>query len=135
MLSIKQFFLSSLGLFIVSVSMAATPVEELLQKYRHQGAANVSAAAGKAFWNQRFRPANASQDRSCTSCHTSNLRQEGKHAVTGKPIKPLAPSVMSKRLTNPTKIRKWLRRNCSWTLGRECSPQEKANVLTYLKDQ
>lgn len=134
MLSIKQLFLSSLAFLIASVSLAATPVENLLQEYRQKGATQNSAAAGQAFWNQGFRSATGSQERRCASCHTSNPRQTGKHVVTGKEIKPLAPSVMSKRLTNPTKIRKWLRRNCNWTIGRECSPQEKANVLMYLKD-
>ena len=119
---------------MMSATVAAAPVDDLLTTYRQQGATDFSASAGKAFWNQSVRTAGNNSERSCASCHTSNLRQSGKHAVTGKEIKPLAPSVMSRRLTNPTKIQKWLKRNCEWTRGRECTPQEKADVLTYLRD-
>lgn len=131
---VTRVLLMGLATAMTSAALAATPVDELLSEYRQQGATNFSAAAGKAFWNQAVRPSGASTERSCASCHTSDVRQSGKHAVTGKEIKPLAPSVMSKRLTNPTKIRKWLKRNCEWTRGRECTAQEKGDVLTYLKD-
>lgn len=134
-MSISKSFLSvSLALLVTTTAHAASAVEELLQEYREQGATNFSAAAGKAFWNQRVRSGNADSERSCASCHSADLRQSGKHAVTGKEIKPLAPSVMSKRLTNSKKIRKWLKRNCEWTRGRECTPQEKGDVLMYLQD-
>ena len=134
MLLVTRLLLASLAMAITTVALAATPVDELLSEYRQQGATNFSAAAGKAFWNQAVRPSSAATDRSCATCHTADLSQSGKHAVTGKEIKPLAPSVMSKRLTNPTKMRKWLKRNCEWVRGRECTVQEKGDVLTYLKD-
>ena len=134
MFSHKKHFLGVLGLIASSAVVAATPVDQLLQEYQTQGASQPSAESGKAFWNQKFYSSKAGQQRSCSSCHTANLRQNGKHVTTGKEIKPMAPSVMSKRLTNPKKIRKWFRRNCNWTLGRECSAQEKSNVLMYLKD-
>jgi hypothetical protein len=47
----------------------------------------------------------------------------------------MAPSVNSERLTDPKFIEKWFRRNCIQTLGRECTPQEKGDVLTYLRAQ
>ena len=115
--------------------MAASPVEDLLQEYRQQATRDFSAENGKTLWNQSFRAAGMDTQRSCTSCHTADVRQHGKHTVTGKEIKPLAPSVMSKRLTNHGKIRKWLKRNCEWTLGRECTAQEKGDLLSYLKEQ
>ena len=122
------------ALALTSAAWASPAVEVLLSEYRQQGAANFSAGAGKTFWNQATRPGGAMNDRSCVSCHASDVRQTGKHAITGNKIKPLAPSVMSKRLTNPKKIRKWFKRNCQWTRGRACTPQEKGDVLTYLKD-
>lgn len=130
----KRLLSASLGMLVAATSLAATPVDELLSAYRQQGATNFSAAAGKTFWNQAVRPGSAATDRSCATCHTSDVRQTGKHAVTGKEIKPLAPSMMSKRLSNPAKMRKWLKRNCEWVRGRECTAQEKGDVLTYLKD-
>lgn len=129
-----RLFIMAAALTVTTTALAGTPVEVLLSTYRQQGASNFSAAAGKAFWNQAVRPSGADRDRSCATCHTADLHQTGKHAVTGKEIKPLAPSVMSKRLTNPTKIGKWLKRNCEWVRGRECTAQEKGDVLTYLKD-
>lgn len=69
---------------------------------------------------------------SCSSCHTSNPAAQGKHVVTGKLIDPLAPGANPKRFTNPAKVDKWFKRNCKDVLKRECSPQEKGDVLTYL---
>lgn len=135
MLRVNKIIMVVIGVSLSATALASTAVEQLLQEYQAQGAAQFSAEEGKAFWNQKFYSSRANQQRSCTTCHTANLKQYGKHATTGKEIKPLAPSVMSKRLTNPKKIRKWLRRNCNWTLGRECTAQEKGNVLMYLKDQ
>jgi hypothetical protein len=47
----------------------------------------------------------------------------------------MAPSVNPKRLTNQAKIEKWLLRNCRWTLGRECTAEEKANFISFIKTQ
>ncbi|MEJ2141064.1 MAG: DUF1924 domain-containing protein [Gammaproteobacteria bacterium] len=135
MRSLKKLFFIVFGIVVSSTVLASTAVEQLLSEYQAQGASQFSAESGKTFWNQKFYSSSANQQRSCATCHTTNVKQYGKHATTGKEIKPLAPSVMSKRLTNPKKIRKWFRRNCNWTLGRECTPQEKGNVLMYLKDQ
>lgn len=134
MRSSPRLLVSAVTLALSTTSWASPAVEGLLSEYRQQGASNFSAAAGKAFWNQANRPAGAASPRSCASCHTNDARQTGKHAITGNTIKPLAPSVLSRRLTNPKKIRKWFKRNCEWTRGRVCTPQEKGDVLTYLKD-
>jgi len=130
----KLVLIATLGLAVAPVALALTPVEDLLNEYRQHGAMDFSAAAGKTFWNQPFQPASAEKERRCASCHTTDLRQPGKHVTTGKEIAPLAPSVTTKRLTNTEKMRKWLARNCKWTLGRECTAQEKGDVLMYLKD-
>jgi hypothetical protein len=71
--------------------------------------------------------------RSCASCHTRQLQQTGKHVRTGKTIEPMAPSVNPERLTDRKHVEKWLKRNCKWVLGRECTPQEKGNYLSYLQ--
>ena len=55
-----------------------------------------------------------------------------KHAITSKIIKPLAPSANSDRFTAQSKVEKWFKRNCNDVLGRECSNQEKADVLSWL---
>ncbi len=68
---------------------------------------------------------------SCTSCHTSDLKKPGKSRA-GKDIEPMAASVNPKRYTDAADIAKWLKRNCSDVLGRECTAPEKADVLAYL---
>ena len=57
------------------------------------------------------------------------------HVCTGKSIELMAPSVNPKRLTDSRLIEKWFKRNCKWTLGRECTPQEKGDLLVYLQTQ
>ena len=44
----------------------------------------------------------------------------------------MAPSVASGRYTDPGKVEKWFGRNCLWTWGRECTAQEKGDLLEYL---
>jgi mono/diheme cytochrome c family protein len=118
------------ALFAVGTARADA-VAELLAAY---GGGPFDAAAGAAFWQQRHVGADAA-GRSCATCHTGDPRQPGRHAATGKAIDPLAPSVNPRRLTDRPEIEKWLMRNCKWTLGRECTAQEKGDILTFLRAQ
>ncbi|MEJ2454494.1 MAG: DUF1924 domain-containing protein [Candidatus Thiodiazotropha sp.] len=107
-------------------------VESLLDKYRQQGVEQFSAIKGETRWNLVN---GDNSGRSCSDCHGSNLSQVGKHAKTGKRIEPMAPSANPKRLTDMAKIEKWFKRNCKWTLGRACTPQEKGDFLVFLQQQ
>ena len=118
-----------------SVQAGTAAVEQLLKNYRQQGGQNFDAEAGEQLWHESFIDAKSGKMRSCTTCHTNDLRQAGKHQRTGKPIDALAPSVNPERLTDVKKIKKWLRRNCKWTLGRVCTAQQKGNILRYLQSQ
>lgn len=71
-------------------------------------------------------------DWSCSTCHTENPTAMGKHTVTQKDIEPMAPSVNPARFTNVEKVEKWIKRNCKDVIKRECTAQEKGDVLTYL---
>jgi hypothetical protein len=71
-------------------------------------------------------------DWSCSTCHTDNPTAMGKHTVTQKDIEPMAPAVNSARFTDVEKAEKWFKRNCKDTIKRECTAQEKGDVLTYL---
>jgi hypothetical protein len=113
----------------------AAPVDDLLRQYQAQGGGNFSVAAGERLWESPHADAASAEPRRCALCHTSDLRASGKHAVTGKAIKPLAPSANPERLTDAAKIEKWLERNCKWTLGRPCTPQEKGDVLTMIRSR
>ena len=69
---------------------------------------------------------------SCGTCHGVVPVQTGTHAVTKKPIAPLAPAADRARFADPAKSDKWFRRNCNDVLGRACTAQEKGDVLQYL---
>lgn len=129
--AIRLFFAASVA--AVPAFASAAPVDELLQEYRAHGAKDFSAAAGEKLWQQNFKDAKSGEDRRCALCHTSDLRAGGKHAVTGKAIKPMAPSVNPERLADKSKVEKWFERNCKWTLGRACTPQEKGDVLVMIR--
>ena len=111
---------------------AATPAEfqktlETEARASAPGFSGFSAARGQQFFNSTH-----GNDWSCSSCHTSNPRQPGRHASTGKEIAPMAPAANPVRFTNAAKVNKWFRRNCKDVLGRECTLAEKGDVLTYL---
>jgi len=89
------------------------------------------AEIGSQFWTAKHTL--KGETRSCSGCHTADPRNTGKHIRTAKSIKPLSPAVNPDSLTDVKKIEKWFRRNCKWTLGRECSAQEKADVLAFLR--
>lgn len=122
-------------LLAAAFGAGAAPVDELLQDFRAQGAKDFSVAAGEKLWQQAFKDPKGGEDRRCALCHTNDLRVTGKHAVTGKAIKPMAPSVNPERLADKSKIEKWLERNCKWTLGRACTPQEKGDALVMIRSQ
>ncbi|MES9901233.1 MAG: DUF1924 domain-containing protein [Sedimenticola sp.] len=129
-----------IGLFTVLIfcgplAAQADAVAQLESNYLGLGAKAFSAARGEALWNRVFVDAKSGKERRCGSCHTDDLTKEGRHARTRKLIKPMARSVNPKRLTNVKKIEKWFKRNCKWTVGRECTPQEKGDLLALLKSQ
>jgi hypothetical protein len=68
----------------------------------------------------------------CTSCHTTDLANSGKNALTGKVIDPLSPRANPQRLTSTKDVTKWLKRNFMDVYAREGTAQEKGDVLTYI---
>jgi len=89
-----------------------------------------SAEEGKKFFNAKRKHSNG-EERSCSTCHTSNPAQPGKTPV-GKTIEPMAHSANKDRFTDPQKVEKWFKRNCAWVLERECTPKEKGEFITYM---
>ena len=123
----KLWMLCALHLAMGSQALAETPaVTTLLVEYQAEAATPFAAERGHALWHRE-------QDgRSCLSCHGDSLHTPGQHQKTGKVIEPMARQVNPERLTEVKKIKKWLRRNCKWTFGRECTAQEKGDVLVWL---
>ena len=91
-----------------------------------------SAQRGAEFYARRF--AVSEKMPACAACHTDVPTQAGRHAVTGKDIKPLAPRADAARFTDAAKVEKWFRRNCTEVVGRECSAAEKADFIAFLTE-
>jgi hypothetical protein len=119
----------------MATSMAYGSGEKLLEAYRNAGAGPFSQSAGRSAWMQEHLPSSGGDARSCSSCHGTDLTQPGRHIKTGKSIEPMAFSANSARLTDPEKVEKWFRRNCRWTLERECTPQEKGDFIRFMTSQ
>ncbi len=97
------------------------------------GFAGFSAERGKTLHTQNF--AGGKPDTpACTSCHGKDPRGTGK-TPTGKSIDAMAASVTPARYTDPAKVEKWFKRNCTEVLGRVCTAQEKGDWLTYMLGQ
>jgi hypothetical protein len=110
---------------------SSTP-EDLMHSYAQQARREAisysgpSAAAGRRFFTTQH------IDWSCSSCHTANPGSTGRHAITGRTIAPLAPTLNPERFRDSARVEKWFKRNCNDTLDRACTAAEKADVIAYL---
>lgn len=118
---------SALATATATATLAATPAD-LQAAYSISAATAVDAARGQQLFTERH-----GRDWSCSSCHGPVPTQVGRHASTGKPISPLAPAFNPERFVDAAKTEKWFRRNCNDVIGRECSPAEKADVISWLR--
>lgn len=115
---------------------AATP-SEILRSYAPQARQespqfkDFSASRGEQFYRAK-RTHSSGKAMSCASCHTDNPKSTGNHERTRKEIKPLAPVANADRFTDPAKVEKWFKRNCSDVLERACTAQEKGDFIAYL---
>jgi mono/diheme cytochrome c family protein len=109
-------------------ALAATPAE-VLAGYQAQAAGPASPERGQKLFTQRFK---GGLFESCADCHTGNPLKTGRDQTAEKPLPPLAPAANPKRLTEATKVENYFRLNCKDVVGRECSAQEKADVLAWL---
>jgi len=122
-------FIAALGLAgaaFAPLAQAATPAE-LLSGYTAQAGSPAVPARGQQLFTTRH-----GREWSCSSCHGAVPIQTGKHASTGKSIGAMAPAFNPQRFTDSAKTEKWFRRNCNDVVGRECTPAEKADVLSWL---
>jgi hypothetical protein len=123
-------------LLSLAMPVVAGPTDALLAEYAaacKAGAADFSgfsAQRGKAMHTQNFTGGKPDTP-SCSTCHGEDPRQAGR-SRTGKSIDPMALSASPGRYADAAKVEKWFRRNCKEVLGRECSPQEKGDWLTYM---
>lgn len=126
--------LPALCLLLVSIAGHAETPQQIRQTYAAEAGPGFTPTAkrGETFFRQRF--AISDKMPACVSCHTDNPAQPGQHAVTGKPIKPLAVAANGERFSDPAKVEKWFGRNCKEVVGRACTPGEKADFVAYLSE-
>jgi hypothetical protein len=128
---------TTIALFVMMgmASAHAATSAELLAGYRTTAAQQSpgfepSASRGAEFHVRKFGV--SAKLASCASCHTDNPAQAGRHVVTDKAIKPLAPTANAERFSDPAKVEKWFKRNCTEVVGRECSAAEKADFIAFV---
>lgn len=109
-------------------SPTTTPAE-LLAGYAAAVGTAGSAERGEKFFRTNF---GKEMGWSCASCHTTNPARAGRHDATDKAIKPLAPAANAARFTDRRQVEFYFKLNCKDVVGRECTAQEKADVLAWL---
>lgn len=128
--------LAALGLFSASAFADAASAQKLADKYaviaknvdaNYKG---LNADSGKAFFNRELTI--RGKQIACASCHTTNPANPGKHIVTKKPIKPLAPAANPERFSDLAKVEKNFEKHCLEIIGRDCTAEEKGNYIAYM---
>ncbi len=124
-----------LSLSLSSISFAG-PRDDLMAHYASAAKAadptfsGFSAGRGKALFLQTFTGGKPDTP-ICATCHGRDTRAPGR-TLTGKAIEPVAVSVYPTRYTDPVKVEKWFKRNCTEVMGRECSAREKGDWLSFM---
>lgn len=120
------------GTLLAATAASATPAtDELFARYKSEGASGFDAERGKKDWLKEGKEEEGKK-MNCSTCHGDDLSKPGKHHKTGKVIEAMAPSANPERFTDAKKIEKWFKRNCNDAWGRECTAQEKGDVLKFL---
>lgn len=135
-MNLKAHILVLAAMLSLAATSHAGAREDQLERYAAAAKASspsfagFSAARGEAFYQKKFGGGKPDTP-ACTSCHSGNPREPGR-TLTGKVIEPMAGSASSTRYTDPAKVEKWFKRNCNEVLGRECTPLEKGDWLSYV---
>lgn len=128
-----------LAALLLPLGSSAASRDELLGQYALSAKAaspafsGFSAARGEKLHVTKFAGGKA-ETPSCTSCHADSPRSVGR-TPAGKSIEALAVSLTPARYSDPAKVEKWFKRNCNEVLGRECTPLEKGDWLSYMISQ
>lgn len=125
------FILMTIAGLALQPAFAETPIE-VLAALKAEASATSGFQDFSADRGEKFFKAKHNHNLSCSTCHTDNPAAQGKHSETDKIIKPLAPAANEERFTDMKKVAKWFKRNCNDVLDRECTAQEKGDVLAYL---
>lgn len=127
------------ALLLAPLAAAAGPVDDQLARYAAAAKAadpafaGFAAARGKTLHTQAFALGKPDTP-ACTACHGKDTRGAGR-TPAGKAIEPVALSATPGRYADPAKVEKWFKRNCNEVLGRECTPREKGDWLSFMAGQ
>ena len=128
-----------LAALLLPLGSSAASRDELLDQYALSAKAaspafsGFSAARGEKLHVTKFAGGKA-ETPACTSCHADSPRSAGR-TPAGKSIEALAVSLTPTRYSDAAKVEKWFKRNCHDVLGRECTPLEKGDWLSYMISQ
>ena len=130
--------LACMAIVLSSTSQAGVREDQLAQyasaaKAQTSGFAGFSAERGKTLHTQSFTGGKPDTP-ACTTCHGKDTRSAGR-APSGKAIDAMALSASPTRYTDPAKVEKWFKRNCTEVLGRVCTDQEKGDWLSFMLGQ
>jgi type II secretory pathway pseudopilin PulG len=130
--------LACAAIVLSSASQAGVREDQLAQyasaaKAASPGFAGLSAERGRLLHTQNFTGGKPDSP-ACTSCHGKDTRGTGR-APSGKTIEAMAVSTSPTRYTDPAKVEKWFKRNCTEVLGRVCTEREKGDWLTFMLSQ
>ena len=120
----------------ISVALAGPQQNQLIGEYESLARKQVadfsgfSVTRGETLYREIYQGGKADTP-SCTTCHSNSPEQSGKTRA-GKSIEPMALSQTPDRYSDFKKTEKWFRRNCQSVLGRECTPLEKGDFITFM---
>jgi hypothetical protein len=117
------------GLAVAAATAQAAKPEEILAAYAKQAGEAPSPERGQRFFVEQR---TGGLFPSCASCHGEVPTGNGRDLVRESTLAPLAPAANPKRFTDPTKVEYRFSVNCKDMVGRECTAQEKADVLSWL---
>jgi mono/diheme cytochrome c family protein len=129
---------AALTLPLAALAADATDRDAILAGYARQakaadpGFTAFSAQRGEALYRSQWTSGDV-RTPSCASCHTDDPRQAGRNAKTGRPIDPAAVSTNPQRYTDVTQVDKHFARDCKSVIGRDCTPLERGDYITFLQ--
>ncbi len=115
-------------LCLPGAATAATPAE-IMSAYAAKAASPPSAERGEKLFTSKNK---GGPFESCTDCHTAVPTRLGRDQLAEKSMPALAPAANAKRLTDANRVEAAFRMNCKDVLSRECTAQEKADIMSWL---
>ncbi|MCW0235367.1 MAG: DUF1924 domain-containing protein [Ferrovibrio sp.] len=131
---------TALALPLTALAAGAADRDAILVGYARQakaadsGFTTFSAQRGEALYRNQWGSGDV-RTPSCVSCHTADPRQIGRNAKTGRLIEPAAVSSNPQRYTDTATVDKHFARDCKSVIGRDCTPLERGDYITFMQGQ